>query len=149
MAAVSARLDDIRAGFAFFDAWEDKYRFLIDLGKGLPALPERHRVEANLVRGCQSQVWLLHRYDAAERRLHLSIDSDALIVRGLVAIALAAYDDHAPDDILAFDFEALMAELDLNRHLSPVRGNGLRAMVGRIRAAAAHAAEAPAPPTPH
>ena len=137
----AATLDDIQASFAFLDAWEDRYRFLIDLGRRLDHLPERYRVDSNLVRGCQSQVWLVHAYDAETSHLHLAIDSDAHIVRGLIAIALAAYNGKAPRDILAFDIEALFNELDLLAHLSPTRGNGLRAMVGRIRATASlHAA---------
>ena len=124
-------LDAIRDAFAFFDAWEDRYRFIIDLGKELPNLDEAHKTTVNLVRGCQSQVWLV-----TERRngaLHFTIDSDALIVRGLIAIVLGAFQDQPPAAIRAFDIEGLFAELDLLRHLSPVRGNGLRAMVGRIR----------------
>ena len=136
-AKTAPTLDDIRASFSFFDAWEDRYRFLIDLGRGLDSLPEQHRVESNLVRGCQSQVWLVPSYDADTERLHLAIDSDAHIVRGLIAVALAVYDGRAPDEILAYDIEALFDELDLLAHLSPTRGNGLRAMVGQIRAVAA------------
>ena len=135
--ANAATLDDIRASFAFFDAWEDRYRFLIDLGRNLDRLPDQHRIERNLVHGCQSQVWLVPAYDAEAEQLHLDIDSDAHIVRGLIAIALAAYDGQAPRDILAFDIEALFDEIDLLAHLSPTRGNGLRAMVARIRAEAA------------
>lgn len=132
----AARLDDIRGTFAFFDAWEDKYRFLIDLGKGLATLPEQQRVEDNLVRGCQSQVWLVASRRPADGRLDLAIDSDAHIVRGLIAIVKAAYDGKTPADILAFDIDALFAELDLASHLSPTRGNGLKAMIGHIRAVA-------------
>ena len=135
--ASAATLDDIRASFAFFDAWEDRYRFLIDLGRNLDRLPDQHRIERNLVHGCQSQVWLVPAYDAKAEQLHLDIDSDAHIVRGLIAVALAAYDGKAPSDILAFDIEALFDEIDLLAHLSPTRGNGLRAMVARIRAEAA------------
>ena len=135
--ANAATLDDIRASFAFFDAWEDRYRFLIDLGRNLDRLPDQHRIERNLVHGCQSQVWLVPAYDAEAEQLHLDIDSDAHIVRGLIAIARAAYDGQAPRDILAFDIEALFDEIDLLAHLSPTRGNGLRAMVARIRAEAA------------
>ena len=76
-------LDNIKTTFAFFDDWEDKYRFLIDLGKAGPALPSELRIAENLVRGCQSQVWLLGKYDAEQHRLKLRIDSDAHIVRGL------------------------------------------------------------------
>lgn len=125
-------LDDIKATFSFFDDWEDKYRFLIDLGKSVPALPPEVRVADNLVRGCQSQVWLLGEYDTGQNQLKLQIDSDAHIVRGLIAIVLAAFDGHSPHDIVAYDIENLFNELDLVNHLSTTRGNGLRALVNRI-----------------
>ena len=134
----AASLDEIRSTFGFFDSWQDKYGFLIDIGKTLEPLPDGHRTEENLVRGCQSLVWLVPRYDG--NRLHLAIDSDAHIVRGLIAIVLAAYAGCTPRQILDFDIDALFDELDLIGHLSPTRGNGLRAMVGQIqRAAACHA----------
>ena len=126
-------LEDIRSSFTLFDTWEGRYRFLIDLGTCLDALPDAQRIEDNLVRGCQSQVWLVPAYDTDADRLHLALDSDAHIVRGLIAIVLAAYDDQPPRDILAFNIEGLFDELDLLAHLSPTRGNGLRALVGRIR----------------
>ena len=129
--AATQSLDDIRSTFGFFDAWRDKYTFLIDIGKTLAPVPEADRTEDNLVRGCQSQVWLVPQFDGD--RLRLSIDSDAHIVRGLIAIVLAAYDSRSPREILDFDIEALFDELDLIGHLSPTRGNGLRAMVGKIR----------------
>jgi len=131
-----ATLAEIREAFQFFDGWEDRYRFVIDLGKTLPAMPEADRVDANLVRGCQSQVWLRTRFDAAQGRLQLALDSDAHIVRGLVAIILAAYQDRTPAEIVAFDIEGLFAELDLLAHLTASRGNGLRAMVSRVVSAA-------------
>ena len=130
---LSQALADIRESFGFFDSWEDKYRFLIDLGRQLDHLPVEDRIERNLVRGCQSQVWLVPRYDAAADRLHLAIDSDAHIVRGLIAITLACYDGQSPSTIMAFDIEGLFGDLDLVAHLSPSRGNGLRAMVAKIR----------------
>jgi len=129
-------LDDIRDAFRFFDSWEDKYRFVIDLGKSLPALPDDQRIDAHLVRGCQSQVWLVTRHDAVSGRLEIALDSDAHIVRGLIAIVLAAYAGRTPRAILDFDIDGLFAELDLLSHLSPTRGNGLRAMVARIQDAA-------------
>ena len=136
----SQALVDIRESFAFFDSWEDKYRFLIDLGRQLDNLPVEDRIEQNLVRGCQSQVWLVPTYDAKANRLHLAIDSDAHIVRGLIAVTLACYDGQSPTAIVDFDIEGVFAELDLVAHLSPSRGNGLRAMVARIRnIAQAHA----------
>ena len=136
-------LDDIRSSFAFFDDWEDRYRFLIDLGRSVPALPARQRIDGNLVRGCQSQVWLVPHYDAVADRLHLAIDSDAHIVRGLIAVVLAAFDGQSPRAIAGFDIDGLFEDLALLRHLTPTRGNGLRAMVGRIRAVAEQHEEPP------
>ena len=133
-ATAAHSLDDIRSTFGFFDAWQDKYAFLIDIGKALPPLPEADRTEDNLVRGCQSQVWLVPQFDGDT--LHLTIDSDAHIVRGLIAIVLAAYDDRPPRQILDFDIEGLFDDLDLIGHLSPTRGNGLRARVAEIRSIA-------------
>ena len=125
-------LENIKTTFAFFDDWEDKYRFLIDLGKSVPALPAEFRVSDNLVRGCQSRVWLLGEYDTGHNQLKFQIDSDAHIVRGLIAIVLATFDGHSPNDIVAYDIENLFDELDLMNHLSATRGNGLRALVKRI-----------------
>ena len=134
--ATAAALADIRSSFAFFEDWEDRYRFLIDLGRAVPPLPERERTDANLVRGCQSKVWLVTRYDANADRLALAIDSDAHIVRGLAAVVLAAFDGKSPRAIAEFDMEGLFEELALLRHLTPTRGNGLRAMVAKVRALA-------------
>ncbi|MCB1685761.1 MAG: SufE family protein [Pseudomonadales bacterium] len=127
-------LGEIREAFAFFDDWEDKYRFVIDLGKSLPELPQADRSEANLVRGCQSQVWMVASQDPATNALHFRIDSDAHIVRGLIAIVLAVYDGQSPESVLKFDIEALFDELKLLPHLSVTRGNGLRAMIRKIQA---------------
>ena len=121
-----------------FRLLEDKYRFVIDIGKALPELPEQDKVPDNIVRGCQSQVWLVTRL--VDGRLLLRIDSDAHIVRGLIAIVLAAYQNRPPAEVCAFDIEALFDELDLLRHLSATRGNGLLSMVARIRHEAEHAA---------
>lgn len=139
--STSAALDEIVESFSFFDDWEDKYRFIIDLGKSVPELPAADQLEDHLVRGCQSQVWLLACHDPTDNRVHLQIDSDAHIVRGLIAIVLAAYDRKTPEEILAFDIEGLFEQLALLKHLSPTRGNGLRAMIARIRAFAADASE--------
>lgn len=135
---MSLDLDDIREAFRYFDSWEDKYRFVIDTGKSLPTMPEAARIPENIVRGCQSQVWLVtHQRDG---KLTFDIDSDAHIVRGLIAIVLAAYQNQHASDILSFDMDALFDELDLIKHLSPTRGNGLRSMVARIRHEAKQAA---------
>jgi cysteine desulfuration protein SufE len=135
--SVPIPLAEITESFAFFDDWEDKYRFVIDLGKSIPDLPESDRLEENLVRGCQSQVWLVATIDPDSGRVCLAIDSDAHIVRGLIAIVLAAYNDLTPAEIVAFDIEGLFDELQLLKHLSPTRGNGLRALVNRVREFAA------------
>lgn len=129
-------LQEIRDTFELFDDWEDKYRFLIELGKDLVALPNAQRTQENLIRGCQSQVWLVANLDPASGQLKIALDSDAHIVRGLSAVVLAALNQKTPSEVLQFDIEGLFTELDLLQHLSPTRGNGLRAMVAKIRACA-------------
>lgn len=126
------QLAELKETFSFFDTWEDKYRFVIDLGRDLPALDDAAKIDANLIRGCQSQVWMVASYDASSDTMSFRIDSDAHIVRGLIAIVMSAYDGRSPDEILQFDIEGLFEELQLLQHLSPTRGNGLRAMVARI-----------------
>lgn len=133
---MTADLEELKETFAFFDDWEDKYRFVIDLGKDLSGLDDPDRIEANLIRGCQSQVWLTHEL-ASDGTLHFHMDSDAFIVRGLISIVLSALNGKKPDDIMQFDIEGLFSELQLLQHLSPTRGNGLRAMIERIRQIAA------------
>lgn len=123
--------DDILETLAFFDSWEDRYKYIIDLGRELPPLEDQHRTDENIVRGCQSQVWLTSREEGG--RLYFDADSDAFIVKGLLAVVLAAYNGKAPRDILDFDIEDYFARLNLLKHLSVTRGNGLRAMVKRIR----------------
>lgn len=126
--------EDIIDTLGFFDSWEDRYKYIIDLGKELPPMDEGKKDEEHLVRGCQSQVWI----DASESegRLWFETDSDAFIVKGLLAIVLAAYNGKTPKEVLSFDVEDYFQQLDLLGHLSPTRGNGLRAMVGKIRAMA-------------
>lgn len=135
-------LDAIRADFALLDDWEDRYRYVIELGRMLPDLPaEEHRDEYK-VRGCASQVWLLTdvaRGDDGAPRLIFRGDSDAHIVRGLIAILFAIYSGRTAEDILATNAEAIFAEMDLREHLTPQRSNGLNSMVERIRADARRA----------
>ncbi len=126
-------LDEIKDTFALFDDWEDRYRYLIDLGKDLPSLTPAERVDENLIQGCQSQVWLVHEYDATTQTLSLRIDSDAHIVRGLSALVLAACDQQSVTTLAATNIESIFEELDLLQHLSPTRGNGLRAMIAKIQ----------------
>lgn len=130
-------IDDVFDAFEFLDDWEERYGYIIDLGKSLPEFPESERIEENYVHGCQSQVWLIHRYDAETGKLYLMIDSDAIIVKGLAAIVLVTLNAKTPQDILAMDVEASFEKIDLMRHISPTRGNGLRAMLELIKKAAA------------
>ncbi|KJZ13564.1 MAG: SufE family protein [Marinomonas sp.] len=118
----------------FFDDWEDRYKYIIDLGKSLPAMDEALKTELRLVKGCQSSVWIEPGQDG--ERMTFVVDSDAIIVRGLLALVMAAYDNKTATDIDAFDIDAYFAELDLERHLSPTRGNGLKSIVARIQAMA-------------
>lgn len=127
--------DDITDTLGFFDSWDDRYKYIIDLGKELPPLPDEARQDENLIRGCQSQVWLVSQ--AKGDQLFFSVDSDAFIVKGLLAIVMAAYNGKSAAQILDFDIEGYFAEVDLMRHLSPTRGSGLQAMVARIREIAA------------
>jgi cysteine desulfuration protein SufE len=139
---LSDRLSEIRDDFALLDDWEDRYRYVIELGRQLPELPEAMRTEANKVRGCASQVWIATRIDDDNgvRRLHFVGDSDAHIVRGLIAILFALYQDATPDDILKLDPQSVFTEFGLAEHLTQQRSNGLASMVARIRADAAAAA---------
>ena len=130
-------LEDVLDAFEFLDDWEERYAFIIDLGKQLPEFPDDERTEKNYVHGCQSQVWVIHHYDESSGKLFLLIDSDAIIVRGLAAIILVALNGKSPRDLLATDIDELFEQLDLFRHISPTRGNGLRAMVSKIRDIAA------------
>ena len=126
-------LQEIKDTFAFFDDWEDRYRYIIDLGKQLPDLDNEYRIDANLVQGCQSLVWIVVSHDATNDRMHFRLDSDAFIVRGLISIVLSVFQDHSPSHVCDLDIESIFEELDLLTHLSPTRGNGLRSMVGRIQ----------------
>ena len=134
--AVSMDLEELKETFSFFDDWEDKYRFIIDLGKDLTPLADADKTEANLIRGCQSQVWLTHQL--SDGKLHLQLDSDAHIVRGLGAVVLIASNNQSPEQITALNLDALFDELDLLAHLSVTRGNGLRSMIEKIKHIAAH-----------
>jgi cysteine desulfuration protein SufE len=130
-------IEDIRADFALLDDWEDRYRYLIELGRGLTPLPDELRTDANKVRGCASQVWLAshpHRNGAgAPAVLDLQGDSDAHIVRGLIAVLFALFEGKPAEEILRTDASAAFAELGLKEHLTPQRSNGFFSMVERIR----------------
>ena len=129
-----ASLDQIIDDFAFLDEWEDRYRYVIELGKQLPELAEDKRTLENKVQGCASQVWLVSHSDgAADPVLTFEGDSDAHIVRGLVAIVLAVYSGKRASEIATTDAIEIFDRIGLVEHLSSQRANGLRSMVRRIR----------------
>jgi len=127
--------ETIQADFAFLDDWDDRYKYLIDLGRDLAPYPEEHRDDAHKVKGCASQVWL--HAARADGAIALKGDSDAHIVKGLVALLIALYAGKAPGEITALDPAEALKPFDLENHLTPQRSNGLHAMVKRIREIAA------------
>ena len=129
-------IDQIIDDFELLDDWEDRYRYVIELGKRLDPLPEAQKTDTNKVRGCASQVWLVTTRDDVNGHpvLHFSGDSDALIVRGLVAIAIALFDGKSGPEIVATDADGLFERLGLKAHLTSQRSNGLRSLVDRIKA---------------
>lgn len=133
------QIPDILDAFEFLDDWEDRYAYIIDLGRKLPPFPDEERTEENFVHGCQSQVWVAHHRDSDSGKLFFVIDSDAMIVKGLAAIVLIALNARKPDELLAVDVDDVFKEIDLFRHISPTRGNGLRSMVAKIQGIASHA----------
>lgn len=129
-------IDDIKDNFALLDEWDDRYRYVIELGRTLEPLSEAEHSAENKVNGCASQVWLSRRTDRGDKSdpvLHFTGDSDAHIVRGLIAILLTLYSDKTASEILDTDALKVFEELGLREHLTPQRSNGVRAMVERIR----------------
>ena len=116
--------------FAVFDEWLDRYAYLIDLGRDCPAIDERDKNDSNLIRGCQSRVWLS--CQCRDGRLYFRADSDAVITRGIVALLIRAFDGHTPQEILDADL-AFIDAIGLREHLSPTRSNGLTAMVKQMK----------------
>jgi cysteine desulfuration protein SufE len=130
-------LDTIRSDFALLDDWEDRYRYVIEIGRGLPPFPEAYRTDHYKVRGCASQVWLvstIQREAGGDAVLCFQGDSDGHIVRGLIAILFAIYSGKTAEHILCTDAQAMFAALGLKEHLTPQRSNGFAAMVERINA---------------
>lgn len=128
-------IDEIISNFELLDEWEERYRYLIELGRMMEPLPDEAHTDANKVQGCASQVWLTTDLDSAGGRpvLHLRGDSDAHIVRGLVALLISLYNGKTASEALSTDALALFKELGLQEHLTPQRSNGVRSMVERIR----------------
>lgn len=131
-------LSELREHFELLDGWEDRYRYLIDLGKGLAPMDAALKNDVTKVEGCMSQVWLVSRFE--DGHIHLVADSDAAIVRGLIAVLLIAYDGKTPAEIAALDIAPVFDTLGLATHVSMNRRNGFFAMVERIKKEArAHA----------
>jgi cysteine desulfuration protein SufE len=142
---MALNIDTIRDDFSFLDDWEDRYRYVIDLGRELPPFPESARDGAHKVPGCVSQVWLqTRRGEGPDPALIFFGDSDAHIVRGLVAIMLALFSGRRASEIVAMDAEEVLREFGLDEHLTPQRANGLRSMVKRIKRDAEAALTEPA-----
>jgi len=125
-------IDEVKETFELMDEWEDRYRFIIDLGRNLPDFNESDQTEENRVHGCTSKVWLI--YDKPGDNIVFKGDSDAHIVRGLVSIILMIFSHKTPIEILEIDAKAILTDLGLSQHLSPMRTNGLFSMVERIKA---------------
>ncbi|MEM6489740.1 MAG: SufE family protein [Pseudomonadota bacterium] len=136
------RFEDIAENFELLDEWEDRYRYVIDLGKAMPPLADSERTAAHKVDGCASQVWLVPEVEGEGPGARLSFrgDSDAMIVRGLIALLRALYSGRTVADIRGIDAQAELARLGLASHLSAQRSNGLKAMIARLDGIAASAA---------
>ncbi|MGF1551935.1 MAG: SufE family protein [Paracoccaceae bacterium] len=132
--ATAESFDEIAENFALFDDWEDRYRYVIDLGRQMEPLPEAERVDAHKVEGCASQVWLVPAVEGEGegRRLHFRGDSDAMIVRGLIALLKALYSGRTLAEIRAIDAQAELDRLGFGQALSAQRSNGLKAMIRRL-----------------
>lgn len=125
------QIEELIENFELLEDWEDKYRYVIELGEGLPAFPEEFRTEEWKVRGCQSQVWLVPAKENG--KLLFKGDSDALIVKGLISIVLMIYNNKSPTEIKAVAVDEIFAKLGLQEHLSPSRRNGLISMTEKIK----------------
>lgn len=131
---IQTEIDEIIEEFDFLGDWEERYKYLIDMGKALPALDESERNDITRVKGCVSQVWLVHEQDNSKHVFRA--DSDAHIVRGLAALLLRIYSGRTGSEILSVDAREVLRKIGLAEHLSPQRSNGLASMIGRIQAAA-------------
>ena len=130
MLTINELQDEIIEEFSAFDDWMDKYQMLIDLGNDLAPLDEQYKNNQNLIDGCQSRVWL--QCDYADGKLHFQAESDALIVKGIIALLIRVLNDHTPQEILDADLY-FIEQIGLKDHLSPTRSNGLLAMVKQIQ----------------
>jgi len=129
------KIEDLVTDFEFFDNWEDKYKYIIELGKNCPPLNENEKNNENKVDGCASQVWLITKKEKLNDKIILKFkgDSDALIVKGLVVILFSIFSEKSPDEIIKIDAFEKLRNLDLERNLTMQRSNGLSSMVKRIK----------------
>ncbi len=130
MSTINEIQDEIIEEFSDFDDWMDRYQLLIDLGSSQQPLDEKYKTEQNLIDGCQSRVWL--QADLVDHRIHFTAESDALIVKGIVALLIRVLSDHTPQEILDADLY-FIERIGLKDHLSPTRSNGLLAMVKQMK----------------
>ena len=130
------QFDIIVGDFSFLEDWDDRYKYLIDLGRHLPPYPDDARDETHRIRGCASQVWMTHQATADDGSIHIYADSDAHIVRGLIALLLSLYSGKTRPEISAIDPAEALAPLDLRDHLTPQRSNGFASMIKAIQAIA-------------
>ena len=128
-------IDDVLETFEFLDDWEDRYKYIIDLGRNLPEFDEKYMIEENRVHGCTSRVWLVH--ELVDGKIVFKGESDAHIVRGLVALILMIFSDKPATEIITTEARDTLDQLGLEQHLSPMRTNGLFSMVGKIKSIAA------------
>ena len=125
-------IDDMIGGFSLFDDWEDKYRYIIDLGRRVPEMAPELKVDEHLVRGCTSRVWMIAGW--RNGAFHFEADSDAQIIRGLIYVLMLAYEGRNPGEMESVDIKQIFSDLELDQHLSPNRRNGFFAMVEKIMA---------------
>lgn len=137
MATIEAIQAEIIEDFSFLPEWDERYAYLIELGQKMPPLPDQHKTEENIVRGCQSTVWL-HR-ECHEGKVILQADSDSLIVKGLAALLIQAFSGQSAEDVLRAEL-TFFEKTGLNKHISSQRANGLMAMIEQIKAFAAECA---------
>ena len=124
-------IDDLIDNFAFFDCWEDKYQYVIDLGRQLEPLEDEYKCEQWKIKGCQSQVWLVPQFN--DSHIHFRGDSDAILVKGIIAIVLLIYNDKTKDEIKRIDIAQIFAKLGLEENLTPSRRTGMMSMVAKIK----------------
>lgn len=130
MSSIKSKQDEIVDEFSMFDDWMQRYEYIIDLGKNLPLIDERYKTDENIIKGCQSKVWL--HAEAKDGKVAFTADSDAILTKGIIAILIRVFSGHSPQEILNADTE-FINEIGLKEHLSPTRANGLVSMIKQIK----------------